>query len=428
MVSSATMGTDTNTVHRTIDAIWKIEAPRLIASLVRAVRDVSLAEDFAQDALLAALENWPQSGIPEKPGAWLMATAKRRAIDHWRHARLVNEKHTAIEQEQADDEALMPDFERMAEQDFGDELLRLMFIACHPELATEARIALTLRLVAGLSTAEIARAFLVPEPTVAQRIVRAKRLLSDRRAAFEAPDADGVRERIESVLEVIYLVFNEGYTATTGEDWLRPALCEDAMRLGRVLAELVPSESEAHALLALMELQASRFNARTGAQGEPILLQDQNRALWNALLIRRGLAALQRAHDTASRPGVFLVQAEIAACHARATTAAHTDWQRIVGLYELLARISPSPVIELNRAVAICMAVGPEPALALVDTLLQEPALQNYHLLPSVRGDFLFRLQRYDEARAEFERAAGLAGNRRERELLLLRVQECMSG
>jgi len=416
---------DPQSVHRAIDAVWRIESPRLIAGLVRAVRDVGLAEDLAQDALIAALETWPASGIPEKPGAWLMTTAKRRAVDHWRHRQLVARKHEAIEHEQADDEAAMPDFERMTEEDIGDDLLRLMFIACHPVLSTEARIALTLRLLGGLTTEEIARAFLVSEPTIAQRIVRAKRMLAEKRVPFEAPDAEGLAERLDSVLEVIYLVFNEGYSATAGEDWLRPALCEDALRLARILAGLAPDESEVQALVALMELQSSRFGARTDTKGEPILLQDQNRALWNQLLIRRGLKALERARQLARMPGPYLLQAGIAACHARATTAGDTDWTRIAMLYEVLGRVTPSPVIELNRAVAVCMAFGPEPALSLVDALLEEPSLQNYHLLPSVRGDFLLRLGRDDEARAEFERAAALTGNRREREFLHARVKAC---
>lgn len=417
--------TDQQSVHRAIDAIWKIESPKLIAALVRFARDVSVAEDLAQDALLAALESWPASGIPDNPGAWLMATAKRRAVDQWRHQQLVARKHEAIEHEQADSEAAMPDFESAFETNVGDDLLRLMFIACHPVLSMEARVALTLRLLGGLTTDEIARAFLVPEPTIAQRVVRAKRALSNADAAFEMPDNDALHERIDAVLEVIYLVFNEGYSATKGEDWLRPALCEDALRLGRVLAALAPDRSDVHALVALMEIQASRFNARTGPNGEPILLQDQNRAVWDHLLIRRGLAALERARRCANAPSAYLVQAEIAACHARAATPGKTDWQRIAVLYELLGGIAPSPVVELNRAVAVCMAAGPERALAMVDALREEPALKNYHLLPSVRGDFLFRLERFDEARAEFQRAAELAGNAREREFLLGRVRAC---
>lgn len=416
---------DEQSVHRTIDAIWRIEAPRLVAGLVRLVRDVSLAEDLAQDALLAALETWPKNGIPDNPGAWLMATAKRRAVDHWRHRKLVNRKHEEIEHEQADDEAAMPDFERIAEGDVGDDLLRLMFIACHPVLSMEARIALTLRLLGGLTTGEIARAFLVPEATIAQRIVRAKRTLAEKRVTFEEPDASALAERLDSVLEVIYLIFNEGYSATSGDEWLRPALCEDALRLGRVLMELAPHESEVCALVALMELQSARFDARTDARGDPVLLMDQNRALWNALLVRRGLRALNRARQFAEAPGPFLLQAEIAACHMRAKSADATDWKRIVMLYDMLGRITPSPVVELNRAVAVCMAFGPEAALKLVDALRDARALDNYHLLPSVRGDFLFRLGRIDEARKEFERAAELARNAREREFLLARVRAC---
>lgn len=425
-MTAARPDSNTQSVHRAIDAIWKIESPRLIAALVRFVRDLGLAEDLAQDALVAALETWPDKGIPDKPGAWLMAAAKRRAVDHWRHQRLVERKHEAIEHEQADD-GMTPDFEQLFEDRVGDDMLRLMFIACHPVLSTEARVALTLRLLGGLTTEEIARAFLAPEPTIAQRIVRAKRTLAEKRVPFEMPDDDALRERLDSVLEVIYLVFNEGYAATKGDDWLRPALCEDALRLGRMLAELAPEQSEAHALVALMEMQASRFPARTGPDGEPILLENQNRALWNRLLIRRGLAALERARKCASAPGSRLLQAEIAACHARAATPGQTDWQRIAMLYELLGRVMPSPVVELNRAVAVCMSAGPETALAIVDGLSEEPALKNYHLLPSVRGDFLFRLERFDEARLEFERAAALAGNTRERDFLLARVRDCES-
>lgn len=412
-------------VQRAIDAVWKIEAPRLIAGLVRAVRDLALAEDLAQDALLAALETWPQNGIPDNPGAWLMATAKRRAIDHWRHTQLVDRKHAEIEHEQADSEAALPDLERMLEQDVGDDLLRLMFIACHPVLSTEARIALTLRLLGGLTTDEIARAFLVPEATIAQRIVRAKRTLQEKHVPFEMPDQADLLARLGSVLEVIYLIFNEGYSATSGDDWLRPALCHDALRLVRVLAELAPQQSEVHALVALMELQASRFPARTDSDGNPVLLADQDRNRWDRLLIRRGLQALEQARGCATQPGRYLLQAEIAACHARADSVADTDWPRIAMLYELLGRLAPSPVVELNRAVAICMAFGPEVALPLVDALREEATLQQYHLLPSVRGDFLYRQHRYEEARAEFERAAELAGNAREREFLLRRVREC---
>lgn len=412
-------------VHRSIDAIWRIEAPRLIAALVRMVRDVALAEDFAQDALLAALEHWPEQGIPDKPGAWLMTTAKRRALDHWRHRKLAEEKHEQIEYEQAGGEAAMPDFEQLAEDRIGDDLLRLMFIACHPVLPTESRIALTLRLLGGLTTEEIARAFLQPEATIAQRIVRAKRKLSEADAAFETPTGEMIGERLASVLEVIYLVFNEGYSASSGEDWLRPALCEDALRLGRILAGIATDHSEVHALVALMEIQSSRFKARTGPNGEPVLLEEQDRTQWDPLLIRRGLAALELARAHAGDPGSYLLQAEIAACHAHARTAAETDWQRIAMLYQLLGQLAPSPVVELNRAVAVCMAFGPETALEIIDALLEEPALRNYHLLPSVRGDFLFRLRRLDEAHEEFRRAAGMTDNRRERELLLKRAAAC---
>jgi RNA polymerase sigma factor (sigma-70 family) len=413
-------------LRREIDAIWRIESPRLIAALVRYVRDVALAEDLAQDALVAALENWPQDGIPDKPGAWLMTTAKRRAVDHWRHRQLIERKHEQIEYEE---DRLVPDPEQLADDgalsSTENDVLRLMFIACHPVLSTEARIALTLRLLGGLTTDEIARAFLVPEATVAQRIVRAKKTLAKERVPFETPDADGLAERLGSVLDVIYLVFNEGYSASRGDDWLRPALCDDARRLGRMLAELAPHEPDVHALVALMELQASRFAARTATDGTPILLADQNRAQWDRLMIRRGLAALDLAHRYAQGPTAFLLQAEIAACHARATAPDETDWQRIVTLYELLGLISPSPIVELNRAVAVSMASGPAVALALLNELRDEPVLRDYHLLPSVRGDFLFRLERFDEARREFERAAELAGNARERELLLARAEKC---
>jgi RNA polymerase sigma-70 factor, ECF subfamily len=417
---------DAQDIRRTIDAVWKIEAPRLVAALARTVRDITLAEDLAQDALLAALETWSRDGIPDNPGAWLMTTARRRGIDHWRHHKLVEQEHDAIAHElaQSDADSGM-DTERLLEPDVGDDMLRLMFIACHPVLSTDARIALTLRLLGGLGTDEIARAFLVPEATIAQRIVRAKRTLAKSEAIFEMPGGEELAARLDSVLEVIYLIFNEGYSATRGDDWLRPALCHDALRLGRVLAELAPAEAEVHALVALMELQSSRFAARTDASGEIILLADQNRALWDRLLIRRGLAALERAKAATELPGTFLLQAEIAACHARAHKAADTDWTRIAMLYQLLGRIAPSPVIELNRAVAVSMAFGPEAALELVDALRDEPALQRYHLLPSVRGEFLFRLQRFGEARDEFRRAAELAGNAREQEFLRRRAHQC---
>lgn len=416
---------DPHSVQHCIDAIWRIEAPKLIAALVGLVRDVSLAEDLAQDALVRALETWPRDGIPDRPGAWLMTAAKRRALDHWRHQQIVEQKHAEIEHEQAAESATVRDFDLLPGEYIKDDLLRLMFIACHPVLATEARIALTLRLLGGLSTDEIARAFLISESTVAQRIVRAKKTLASKRVPFETPGAEELAKRLGSVLEVLYLVFNEGYAATRGEDWLRPALCHDALRLGRMLVELAPQEAEVHALVALMELQSSRFAARTGPAGEPVLLDQQDRRLWDRLLIRRGLAALERARATCETPGSYQLQAEIAACHARAASADETDWRRIAMLYELLARIAPSPVVELNRAVAVCMAFGPETALALVDRLVDAPALQNYHLLPGVRGDFLFRLGRFAEAQAAFRRAAELAGNARERALLLDRARSC---
>jgi RNA polymerase sigma factor (sigma-70 family) len=412
-----------------VEAVWKIESPRLIASLVRFVRDVGLAEDLAQDALVAALETWPRDGIPDKPGAWLMAIAKRRAVDHWRHRRLVERKHEEIEHLQTEEDTSVPDLAAALDDGIGDDLLRLMFISCHPVLSTEARIALTLRLLGGLTTAEIARAYLVPEPTIAQRIVRAKRTLADKRVPFETPDAAMFAERLGSVLEVIYLVFNEGYSATAGEDWMRPALCEDALRLGRILASLAPAEPEVHGLVALMELQASRLRARVGPGGEIVRLAEQDRRQWDRLLLNRGLAALERAQavDAPDSPGPYLLQAEIAACHARAETAEATDWRRIVALYELLGHVTPSPVIELNRAVAVCMAFGPDAALPLVDALGEQPALHGYHLLPSVRGDLLFRLGREAEARAEFERAVELTDNAREREFLSRRALECGS-
>jgi len=409
--------------HRAIEAVWKIERAKLVAGLSRLVRDVGVAEELAQDALVAALERWPQSGVPDRPGAWLMATAKNRAIDRLRRNRLGRQKEEAVgydlELEQnfggADpDEAL--------DDQVGDELLSLVFVACHPVLSPDARVALTLRLLGGLSTDEIARAFLVTEATLAQRIVRAKKTLSDAGVAFEVPRGAELHERLPSVLEVIYLIFNEGYSATSGEDWIRPSLCEEALRLGRIIAELVPQEAEAHGLVALMEVQASRLKARTGPKGEPILLLDQNRARWDRILIGRGLAALQRAARLDQPPGPYRLQAEIAACHARAATGDATDWQRIAALYDLLARTTPSPVVELNRAVAHGMAFGPEAGLALVEPLTDEPAMKGYHLLSSVRGDFLAKLGRKDEARSEFERAAAMTGNARERALLLERA------
>ena len=410
-------------IKRTIDAVWRIEQARLIAGLARMVRDVGVAEELAQDALVAALQRWPETGIPDKPGAWLMATAKNRAIDLFRRNRLAAEKEGEVAREIEDDLARsMPDPDAGLDDDIGDDLLRLMFTACHPLLSTEARVALTLRLVGGLTTDEIARAFLVPEATVAQRIVRAKRTLGEAKVPFEVPRGADRADRLASVLEVLYLVFNEGYSATAGEDWMRPQLSEEALRLGRILAGLAPDEAEVHGLVALMEIQASRFGARTGPGGEPILLLDQNRARWDRILIRRGLAALDRAEELGAARGPYTLQAAIAACHARARTAEETDWVRIAALYEALALQTPSPVIELNRAVAVAMAFGPAAGLALVDSLADEPALKTYHLLPSVRGDLLTRLGRNDEARAEFERAANLTRNARERTLLLGRA------
>ena len=401
-----------------IDAVWRIESAALIAGLTRIVRDVGIAEDLAQDALVAALEQWPASGIPEKPGAWLMATAKHRAIDALRRKR----KQVDLG-DHPEPEAPAPD--EPEEGEIGDNMLRLIFMTCHPALAPESRAALTLRLVGGLTTDEIARAFLVPEPTVAQRIVRAKKTLTEERVPFEVPRGAELSARLSSVLEVVYLIFNEGYAATAGEDWTRPALCEDALRLGRILAELAPQEPEVHGLVALMEIQASRLAARVGPSGEPVLLLDQNRARWDPLLIRRGLAALERAESLGSR-GPYAFQAAIAACHARATTAAETDWARIVALYGELAARMPSPVVELNRAVAVSMASGPAAGLELVDRLVDEPSLQGYHLLPSVRADFLMKMGRLDEARAEFERAASLTRNARERDLLRSRAEACL--
>ena len=407
-----------------------MESPRLIAALTHMVRDVGLAEDLAQDALVAALEQWPESGVPENPGAWLMAVAKRRAIDHFRRNARLERKREEIGRDLEAQEMAVPDLEAALDDHVGDDLLRLMFISCHPILSTEARTALTLRLLGGLTTEEIARAFLAPEPTIAQRIVRAKRTLAEKRVPFEIPRGAELAARLSSVLEVIYLIFNEGYAATAGQDWLRPALCEEALRLGRILAELAPQEPEIHGLVALMEIQASRARARVGPSGEPILLLDQNRALWDQLLIHRGLAALERAEKlTRDRHGAtagsYALQAAIAACHARARTPEETDWPRIVALYRELAQVTPSPVVEFNRAVAVAMASGPAAGLELVDALAAEGSLRNYHLLPSVRGDLLKKLGRLDEARAEFERAASLTRNERERELLLNRSQGC---
>jgi RNA polymerase sigma-70 factor (ECF subfamily) len=414
--------------HRAIEAVFRIESARLIAGLARIVRDVGLAEELAQDALVAALERWPASGVPDNPGAWLMATAKHRAIDELRRRKLHERKHEQLGHELevgSDPAARAEALDAAIDGDVGDDLLRLVFTACHPVLSSEARVALTLRLLCGLTTAEIARAFLVPEPTVAQRIVRAKRTLAEAGVPFEVPRGPELAARLSSVLEVIYLVFNEGYAATAGEDWMRPALCEDALRLGRILAELAPGEPEVHGLVALMEIQASRSGARVGPSGEPILLLEQNRARWDRLLIGRGLAALERAERLGGAAGPYALQAAIAACHARAATAADTDWARIAALYATLAQVMPSPVVELNRAVAVSMAAGPAAGLALVDALTAEPALQSYHLLPSVRGDLLAKLGRMDEARLEFERAASLTRNARERALLLARAAAC---
>jgi len=413
-------------IHRAIDAVWRIESARLIAALTRHVRDVGLAEELAQDALVAALEQWPASGVPDKPGAWLMAVAKRRAIDQIRRRITLERKHEQLGRDlEVQEELGVPDVEGEIDEDVGDDLLRLMFIACHPILSTEARVALTLRLLGGLTTDEIARAFLVPEPTVAQRIVRAKRTLADAQIPFELPSRAELADRLASVLEAIYLVFNEGYSATAGDDWMRPALCEEALRLGRILAELARNEPEVHGLVALMEIQASRSRARTDSAGAPILLLDQNRALWDQLLIRRGLAALDRAEKLGGALGPYALQAAIAACHARARTPEQTDWARIAALYYALAHVVPSPVVELNRAVAIAMAYGPGAGLELVDELMSEPSLTAYHLLPSVRGDLLEKLGRYDEARAEFERAASLTRNVRERAVVLDRAAAC---
>ena len=412
--------------HRAIDAVWRIESARIIAGLARIVRDVGLAEELAQDALVAALRQWPESGIPDNPGAWLMATAKHRAIDVFRRNKRLERKHEELGRElQAQQEMAVPDFNAALDDGIGDDLLRLVFVSCHPVLSTEARVALTLRLLGGLSTQEIARAFLVPESTVAQRIVRAKRTLSEARVPFEVPRGPDLAPRLSSVLEVIYLIFNEGYSATAGEDWMRPALCEDALRLGRILAELAPDEPEVHGLVALMEIQASRSGARVGPSGEPILLLEQNRARWDQLLIHRGLGALQRAEELGGALGPYALQAAIAACHARARIASETDWRRIASLYDALAQVMPSPIVELNRAVALAMAFGPAAGLEHLDTLASEPSLQAYHLLPSVRGDFLSKLGRFAEAQAEFERAAALTRNARERELLLDRARAC---
>jgi len=410
-------------IDRTIEAVWKIESPRVIAGLTRMVHDVGLAEDLAQDALVAALEQWPQSGVPDNPGAWLTAIAKRRAIDLFRRNERLQRKSELLGRDfELQQEVAQPDLDAIADDQIGDDLLRLVFIACHPVLSTDARVALTLRLLGGLATEEIARAFLVPEATIAQRIVRAKRTLAEAHVPFEVPSGSDLAARLSSVLQVIYLIFNEGYSATAGDDWLRPALCEDALRLGRVLAGLMPIEPEVHGLVALMEIQASRTRSRVDAAGDPVLLLDQNRALWDQLLIRRGLAALARAEQLGGALGPYALQAAIAACHARARTAADTDWGRIAALYDALAELAPSPVVELNRAMAVAMAFGPAAGLELVDALTSEPSLKSYHLLPSVRGDLLARLGRMDEARSEFTRAASLTRNARERKLLLERA------
>ena len=422
-------------LHKTIEAVWRIESARVIAGLTRLTRDVGLAEDLAQEALLAALEQWPRSGVPDNPGAWLTAAAKRRAIDLFRRNAVAERKHEELARELEALEQTSPDLDSTLDNTISDDLLRLVFIACHPVLATESRAALTLRLLGGLTTDEIARAFLTPEPTIAQRIVRAKRTLADKHIPFEVPRGPELAARLSSVLEVIYLIFNEGYSATAGDDLMRPALCEDALRLGRILAELTPHEPEVHGLVALMEIQASRTRARITSTGEPVLLFDQNRAQWDQLLIHRGLTAIERAHTinaglanaglANTGRGSYLLQAEIAACHARARMPSETDWARIVILYTELAQLTPSPVIELNRAVAVSMAHGPQAGLTLVDALASEPSLARYHLLPSVRADLLYKLGRYPEARAEFERAAALTRNTRERDLLLSRAASC---
>jgi RNA polymerase sigma factor (sigma-70 family) len=413
-------------IHGAIDAVWRIESAKVIAGLTRIVGDVGIAEELAQDALVAALERWPESGIPRNPGAWLMATAKHRAIDHLRRDKMLARKHDLLGYElEAERERAVPDLDAALDDHVGDDLLRLVFIACHPVLSTEARVALTLRLLGGLTTEEIARAFLVPVATIAQRIVRAKRTLSEARVPFEVPRGAELTARVSSVLEVIYLIFNEGYSATAGDDWIRPGLCEEALRLGRIVAELAPVEPEVHGLVALMEIQASRMRARVGPAGEPVLLLDQDRARWDHLLIRRGLAALERAESLGGALGPYALQAAIASCHARARTAEETDWPRIAALYDALAQLTPSPVVELNRAVAVAMAFGPAAGLELVDALTGEKALASYHLLPSVRGDLLFKLGRVEEARQDFVCAAGLTRNAREQALLLARAAAC---
>jgi RNA polymerase sigma factor (sigma-70 family) len=414
-------------IHRTILAVWRIEQPRLITGLSRMLRDVPLAEDLTQETLLAALEHWSTTGVPEKPGAWLMAVAKRRALDHLRRGKMLAAKHEAIVRDMVQEQQAMPDLDSALDDDIGDELLRLIFTACHPKLSREARAALALKMICGLTAEEIARAFLVPEATVAQRIVRAKRTLAESGLGYETPRGEELSERLASVCEVVYLIFNEGYTAARGEEWLRPQLCHEALRMGRVLAQIAPLEPEAHGLLALMELNASRVAARIDEASDPVLLMDQNRALWDQLQIRRGLLALSRARELGGAKGFYALQAAIIACHARAATSDATDWRRICELYAELAGLVASPVIELNRAVAVGMAEGPEAGLAMVDALAGEPALKNYHLLPSVRGDLLQKLGRHDEARAAFEAAAELAGNKREQELMRKRAAEAAS-
>lgn len=415
--------------HAAIDAVWRIESPRLIAGLMRITRDIAAAEDLAHDALVAALEQWPREGVPSNPGAWLMAVAKHRAIDLVRRRSLLDRKHSELGRElEEKQENSVPDYASALDDDIGDDLLRLIFTSCHPVLSTDAQLALTLRLIGGLTTIEIARAFLVPEPAIAQRIVRAKRTLADARLPYEVPRGAELSERLANVLQVIYLIFNEGYSATAGDDWHRPALCEDALRLGRILAELAPREPEVHGLVALMEIQASRARARVSASGEPILMLEQNRALWDQLLIHRGLAALKRAEELSRAVGgigTYTLQAAIAACHARALTADATDWPRIAALYAALRHVAPSPIVELNRAVAVGMAEGPAAGLAIIDAIANDPALKNYHLLPSVRANLLHKLGRHDEARAEFARAAALTQNSRERDFLLSRAASC---
>jgi RNA polymerase sigma factor (sigma-70 family) len=419
MLSAAMTAAD---AHRTILAVWRIEQPRLITSLARILRDVPLAEDLTQEALLAALEQWPKTGVPERPGAWLMATAKHRALDHLRRVRMLQRKHQLVARDMEAEQQAMPDLDSALDDDIGDELLRLIFTACHPRLSRDARAALALRMVCGLTTEEIARAFLLPDATIAQRIVRAKRTLSESGLAYETPRGEEIAARLSSVLEVVYLIFNEGYTAARGQDWLRPQLCNEALRMARVLTSIAPREPEAHGLLALMELNASRTAARTNAAGEPILMLDQNRALWDQLQIRRGMQALGRARELGGAGGNYALQAAIIACHAQASTAGDTDWSRIAELYAELAAAVRSPVIELNRAVAVGMAEGPQAALAIVEGLVREPVLKDYHLLPSVRGDLLHKLGRYQEACAAFEAAAALAGNKREHDLLKRRA------